>query len=66
MLTAADSGISYVVEQSDNLLTSNWTNSGWSAVSTNVTVDPDFDEFVHELDGSAKNQLFIRLRITQP
>lgn len=66
MLTAEDSGISYWVEQSDDLITGAWTNAGWSSVSTNLTTDPDFNAVVHEVDGSAKDRLFIRLRITQP
>ncbi|QBG46721.1 hypothetical protein EGM51_04660 [Verrucomicrobia bacterium S94] len=66
MLTAGDAGISYRVEQCDDLITGTWTNAGWSSVSTNLTADPDFNVMVHELDAGAKDRLFIRLKITQP
>ncbi|MDZ8118441.1 hypothetical protein [Pontiella agarivorans] len=66
MLTAGDAGISYWVEQCDDLITGTWTNAGWSSVSTNLTADPDFNAMMHEVDGSEKERVFIRLRITQP
>ena len=65
ILTDPTADIAYFVEQTDNLAIGAWTNSGWNLVSTNATGDAAFDEVLHRISGDQEN-LFIRLRITQP
>ena len=66
ILTDPGADITYFVEQTENLAVGSWVDSGWNLVSTNATGDEDFDEVLHRIDGSDKDNFFIRLRITQP
>jgi hypothetical protein len=65
-LTDPDANVTYIVEQREDLLSGDWATAGVSTANTNTTADPDFDELEHQIDSSAIDQLFLRLRITQP
>lgn len=62
-LTDSDANISYIVEQTTDLVNEPWTNANWSAVATNSTLDVYFDEV--EYQSPEQNQLFFRLLIEQ-
>jgi len=66
VLTDPDAGITYIVEQTPDLVSGAWTNIGWNLVATNATGDAGFDEIQHRIGGGDKDKLFFRLRITQP
>jgi hypothetical protein len=64
LLTDSTADISYIVEQTSDLVGEPWTNADWSAVTTNTTTDAAFDAVEYQTaDG---DRLFLRLRITQP
>lgn len=64
VLTDSGADITYIVEQTTDLVTELWTNTNWSAVTTNATTDAAFDAVEYQIAG--EEQLFLRLRITQP
>lgn len=64
ILTDPEADITYNVEHTTNLVDSPWSNSGWNLIATNTTDDVDFDQLEHRFDGSVKDQIFFRLRIT--
>lgn len=62
--TSANLGITYLREWTDDLLNGTWNNMRDS--TSNRPADPGYIEAERRVDGSSDEQLFSRLRITQP
>ncbi len=65
-LTDPERGITYIVENSTDLVDGTWTNSGWSLVSTNASETSGFEDISHQFNGAGSSSQFFRLRITKP
>jgi len=61
--SAADSGLSYYLELSTDLLAGTWTNSGYTVEGTNDT--GGVLDFVTNVTGTVESGKFIRLRIIE-
>ncbi|QBG46447.1 hypothetical protein EGM51_03185 [Verrucomicrobia bacterium S94] len=64
-LVHTNPGVSYIQEWTTNLVSGPWL-SNWSSYSSSATTNPAYDLAEKTLDGSAKENLFFRLQITQP
>ncbi|VGO14006.1 hypothetical protein PDESU_02563 [Pontiella desulfatans] len=62
-LTDPNADIIYTVEQTPDLVNTEWTNANWSAVTTNITIDVNFDAVEYEVSG--QDELFFRFKINQ-
>ena len=66
MLSAPNSGISYSLEITDNLISGTWTNDGYSVSGTNENgYAAGFDAVTNQLSTAVKDEQFIRLRIEE-
>jgi hypothetical protein len=59
-----NSGLSYWLETSDNLLSNDWKTSGYVELPMVGKLDPDFEAVTNEIP-SIGNQTFIRLKISE-
>lgn len=64
LLTDSAADITYVAEQTSDLVNVPWANANWTTITTNTTTDANFDEVEYQTSG--ESTLFFRLRITQP
>ncbi|MDZ8120233.1 DUF7594 domain-containing protein [Pontiella agarivorans] len=62
--TNANLGITYLSEWTEDLVNGTWSNV-WDSI-TNWPTDPGYIEAERRVGGSSDEQLFFRLRITQP
>ena len=61
--SAPDSGLTYYLELTDDMLYSNWTNSGYTVTGTG-TIDADFDAVTNRVP-TVMDERFIRLIIEE-
>jgi len=59
---AAARGLSYALELTDNLVSNNWSSSGYAETGTNA-IDTDFEAVTNSIPTVAKPSQFIRLNI---
>ncbi len=59
-----NSGLSYWLETSDNLLSNDWKTSGYMELPMVGNLDPDFEAVTNEV-ATTNNQAFIRLKISE-
>lgn len=60
--TAPDSGLTYYLELTDDLVSGTWTNGGYIVTGTG-TIHPDFEAVTNRIQNAGKTKGFIRLRI---
>jgi hypothetical protein len=60
---APDSGVSYYLELTDDLVSGLWTNSGYTETGSGP-IDAGFEAVTNEIPNAGKTNEFIRLRIT--
>lgn len=63
--THIDPGITYLPEWTANLAVGSW-NSSWASETNNPTADPNYAEAVRTVPGGDKDEVFFRLKVSQP
>jgi len=62
--SALDSGLTYYLELTDDLIYTDWANSGYEVVGTG-TIDSEFDAVTNRISTAVSDERFIRLMITE-
>ena len=62
--TRLDSGLTYHLELTDNLVLGGWTNSGYSVTGTG-SINADFDAVTNQISADIEDKQFVRLIIEE-
>lgn len=58
-------GITYIAEWTDNLVSNDWKNT-WGSTNSTSTANPAYNETERKVYGGTNDNLFMRLKVSQP